>query len=315
MARKQQLLHKYLARKCTQAELEELFQHLREKPNDRAHDEVAQEVWQELYPTDALSSQESEALFQQIRTRIPRKTFPVWRVAAGLTGALIGFALVYYLLVGGQITQTADYGETRTVVLPDQSTVVLNANSSIRYARRWAEDKPREVQLSGEAYFSVQHLANHQSFTVYTENLAVAVLGTEFNVQNRRGNTQVTLNTGKIRLSALGDAPVEVAGLIMQPGEQATLTHDQTFALTTVAPDPVIAWTAHELVFEEASLEEVAQTIEDLYGRPVIIENDSIRQLKLTGTLPNNDISTLLGLLSTIFDIQATEENEQIYLR
>ena len=201
------------------------------------------------------------------------------------------------------------------MVLPDQSTVVLNANSSIRYDRRWAQDEPRTVQLVGEAYFSVQHLENDQPFTVYTDNLAVEVLGTEFNVQHRRGSTQVTLASGKIKLNTLDETLTEAAGIVMQPGEQATLASDHTFTLTAVESAPVLAWTDHQLVFEDTPLEEVARTIEDLYGRPVIIESDSIRQLKLTGTLPSNDMGTLLGLLHEIFAIQVTEEGQQIYLR
>ena len=314
MSRRQRLLRKYFARQCTRAELEELFQYLQQAPVGREDEQIIRDIWQQLHTADELSPQESSALYQQLSGRLTR-TFPVRRVAAGLTGVLFCLALVYYLWIGGSVTQTAGYGETRTVVLPDQSTVVLNANSSIRYDRHWTQDKPRVVQLAGEAYFSVQHLQNNQSFTVYTDNLAVEVLGTEFNVLNRRGGTQVTLASGKIKLNTLNETPAAAAEVIMKPGEQATLTLDHTFTLTPVESAPVLAWTNHELIFENTPLEEVAQTIEDLYGQPVIIESDSIRQLKLTGALPNNDMSTLLGLLREIFAIQVIEKDERIYLR
>ena len=287
---------------------------MQQAPVGREDEQIIRDIWQRLYTADELSPQESSALYQQLSGQLTR-TFPVGRVAAGLTGMLFCLALVYYLWIGESVTQTAGYGETRTVVLPDQSTVVLNANSSIRYDRRWAQDKPRVVQLAGEAYFSVQHLQNSQSFTVHTDNLAVEVLGTEFNVLHRRGSTQVTLASGKIKLNTLNETPTAAAEVIMKPGEQATLTPDHTFTLTPVESAPVLAWTNNELIFEDTPLEEVAQTIEDLYGQPVIIESDSIRQLKLTGTLPNNDMSTLLGLLREIFAIQAIEKDERIYLR
>ncbi len=314
MSRRQRLLRKYFARQCTRAELEELFQYLQQAPVGREDEQIIRDIWQQLHTADELSPQESSALYQQLSGRLTR-TFPVRRVAAGLTGVLFCLALVYYLWIGESVTQTAGYGETRTVVLPDQSTVVLNANSSIRYDRRWAQDKPRVVQLEGEAYFSVQHLQNNQSFTVHTDNLAVEVLGTEFNVLHRRGSTQVTLASGKIKLNTLNETPAAAVEVIMKPGEQATLTPDHTFTLIPVESAPVLAWTNNELIFEDTPLEEVAQTIEDLYGQPVIIESDSIRQLKLTGALPNNDMSTLLGLLHEIFAIQAIEKDERIYLR
>ncbi len=315
MSRRQHLLQKYFARECTRAELEELFQCLQQAPVSRDDDQIIRDIWQQLHAANELSPQESSALYQQLSGQLTRRAFPIGRMAAGLTGVLFCLALVYYLWMGGPVTQTAGYGETRTVVLPDQSTVVLNANSSIRYDRQWAQDKPRMVQLEGEAYFSVQHLQNNQSFTVYTDNLAVEVLGTEFNVQHRRGTTRVTLASGKIKLNTLDETLTAAAGVIMKPGEQATLTPDHTFTLTAVESAPVLAWTNHELIFEDTPLEEVAQTIEDLYGRPVIIESDSIRQLKLTGTLPNDDMNTLLGLLHEIFAIQVVEKDEQIHLK
>lgn len=312
----QKLLQKYFARQCSRAELEELLDYLQVHPEAEEHEEVIQQIWQELHDTQLLSAGQSEALYQQISTRLPRRRMATtWKVAASVVGILISSVLVYYFWINNPINQTAGFGETRTIVLPDQSTVVLNGNSSVRYDRQWRPDTPRRVWLEGEAYFSVQHLANDQSFTVYTDNLAVEVLGTEFNVQSRRGTTQVTLDVGKVKLNALRDSPSKITNVIMRPGEQAILTIDRDFTLTTVETAAVTAWRNNELVFNETPLEVVAQTVEDLYGLPVIIQSDSIRQLKLTGTLPNNDINTLLALLREIFGIQAFEKDEQIQLR
>ncbi|WKN43674.1 FecR family protein [Tunicatimonas pelagia] len=312
----QQLLQKYLAGQCNRAELEELLNYLQNHPEGEAHQDTIQNLWQELHDTQTLTQEQSEELYQQISDRLPRQQVSApWKIAASIGGVLLGLLLVYSLWINGEVTQMAGFAETRTIVLPDQSTVVLNGNSSVRYDRQWDSSAPRQVWLEGEAYFSVQHLANDQSFTVYTDNLVVEVLGTEFNVQSRRGATQVTLDAGKVKLNGLGATATQFANVILQPGEQATLTEQQNFVLTTVETAPVTAWRNHELIFNETPLSEVAHTIEDLYGHPVIIASDSIRQLKLTGTLPNNDMNTLLALLSEIFGIQATEEEGKIQLR
>jgi ferric-dicitrate binding protein FerR (iron transport regulator) len=71
--------------------------------------------------------------------------------------------------------------------LPDNSTVILNANSSLRYQENWEAELLREVWVDGEAFFSVVHTHNHQRFRVnVTDDLKVEVLGTEFNVKDRR---------------------------------------------------------------------------------------------------------------------------------
>jgi len=79
------------------------------------------------------------------------------------------------------------YGETKSVVLPDGSSVVLNANSKLTIASDWNQvDSEREIWLDGEAFFSVIHKKDNKVFRVKTkEGVSVEVLGTTFNVYNR----------------------------------------------------------------------------------------------------------------------------------
>lgn len=87
-------------------------------------------------------------------------------------------------------------------VLPDHSRVTLNANSRVTYYEETHPQPVREVFLEGEAFFSVVHQerASPVPFIVRTPDLTVQVLGTEFNVNTRRGRTQVVLDDGQIEL-------------------------------------------------------------------------------------------------------------------
>ena len=66
------------------------------------------------------------------------------------------------------------------IVLPDSSTVWLNANARLVYPRSF-EDVNRKVSISGEAFFQVRKDKNHP-FIVDIGELQVEVLGTSFNV-------------------------------------------------------------------------------------------------------------------------------------
>jgi len=88
-----------------------------------------------------------------------------------------------------------NFGEIRTITLPDNSKVVLNGNSVLSYASSWDASSVREVKLQGEAYFSVTHTANHQQFRVQAaEGLQVEVLGTKFVVTKRPQKTRIVLS-------------------------------------------------------------------------------------------------------------------------
>lgn len=319
--RKQLLLKKYFHKQCSSDELEELFGYLQHDSEEQYQD-VIQELWNTLHPTSPPSQAESEQLYAQMQKKMDirpsrfRPSARVWRVAATFTGILViaSFLVFYFLKPTGMTTHTTDYGKMTTIELPDSSTVVMNGNSSIRYQDIWEEGALREVWLEGEAYFIVRHLENNTQFKVYTDNLSIEVLGTEFNVTNRRGNTQVTLNTGSIRLDAPTKVPGKLVNIIMKPGEQALLTRDQEFELKVVNPELYTSWKDHELIFEKTPLWQVGQIIEDTYGVNVQFKDSSLQAVEITGSLPNNDLHVLTGMLSEILHVQITRKEDAIYI-
>ncbi len=118
-----------------------------------------------------------------------------------------------------------DYGEKQEVTLPDGSSVILGANSQLYYPRFWDEQKPRLVTLEGEAYFSVTHQANDQKFIVRSGEVEIEVLGTKFNVNNRRGENRVLLEEGSIRLdvSKVDPLSTQAPRILMEPGEMVQI--------------------------------------------------------------------------------------------
>jgi len=140
----------------------------------------------------------------------------LFRWAAALSGVLL--FVIWMFWMQSMETVIAPKGAARTVRLPDGSTVVLNGNSELRYARVWADDMPRAVWLEGDASFTVAHRPDagaDRRFRVHTPNLTVEAEGTEFKVSHWLEATRVTLASGKVRLM-LNDRPDIIE---MKPGE------------------------------------------------------------------------------------------------
>mgnify|MGYP001812689396 FL=1 len=116
------------------------------------------------------------------------------RVAAAVTIIMVGSYFYLNTLDDSFATQ---YAENKEVVLPDSSEILLNADSEITYSsKKW--DKERNVSLEGEAFFKV---AKGKRFTVSTDHGTVAVLGTQFNVENRKGFFEVTCFEGLVSVA------------------------------------------------------------------------------------------------------------------
>lgn len=269
---------------------------------------------------------DSEALLKRIHASIELKpaiaTVPAERsgstwirwAAALLVLAVSGF-IIYYAnhLATARVDFRTAFGENETVVLPDNSVVVLNANSTINYANNWSDDKVREVWLTGEAFFKVQKSPGkgNAKFIVHTEQLSVEVLGTEFDVTNRHGKTKVILNSGKVRLKSEHALNREI---MMKPGELAELSDQHKLVKRTVNPSIYSAWKEGKFIFSKTSLKEIIQIIEDTYGYDVDLDVDGISEETFTGIIPNNNLESLLKVLSESYQVKITTSHDKIQI-
>ncbi len=232
-----------------------------------------------------------------------------WLVAASLT-ILISAGFYFLRDVFVYETFIAENGMVKPVILPDGSKVTLNANSSIRVPRDFMGNENREVWIRGEAFFEVTRKTDLMKFVVHTDNFDVEVLGTKFNINNRRGKTEVMLAEGKVKLLARDRQP-----LIMKPGERVTLSKKQAhFEKKVVRAERYEAWRNNKLVFENTPLAEVADIINDYYGVKIIITDALLSRKQFTGTLPNNDLDVILAALKTAYKIDIKRDKEQIIL-
>jgi ferric-dicitrate binding protein FerR (iron transport regulator) len=199
----------------------------------------------------------------------------------------------------------------KPVVLEDGSRVTLNANSSIKVYRDFFQRKNREVWIKGEAFFEVSRTSDLKKFIVHTKNFDVVVLGTKFNVRDRRGKTQVMLEEGKVKLLARHREP-----LIMKPGEQVTVLKGQdAYNKKMVRRDDYMAWQDSKMIFDNTPLTDVAQAIQDYYGIQIVIADSLLATRQFTGTLPNNDLDVILMALRTAYPMQIERNDEQIIMK
>lgn len=107
------------------------------------------------------------------------------------------FTTSYFLLFNNNPAFKTALAQTKSFNLPDNSEVVLNANSEISYVKKeWG--KKRNLTLKGEAYFKVK---KGKKFTVNTRLGKVTVLGTQFNVKERENYFEVKTYEGLVRVA------------------------------------------------------------------------------------------------------------------
>lgn len=237
--------------------------------------------------------------------------------AGGIAACLAVIFLLKYLPLNQEvqtITVSTEFAEKKEVSLPDGSAVMLNSNSSISYASDW-EESQREVWLKGEAFFDVVKSSDEneefRSFVVHSDNLDVQVLGTSFNVGERRGRTQVTLLTGKVKLENKLEEKREPQ--FLEPGEHAEISLvDREIRKTVVDTEKYASWIDDKLIFEKTELQEIKHVLQDQFGYQVTFRDREIANRQFTGVIKTDNIDVFLQTLELSFDVKIIKEEGEI---
>ena len=149
-------------------------------------------------------------------------------------------------------------GQHLEAMLPDQSRVNLNAQSSISYHPYWWKIN-RKVKLQGEAFFEVQ---KGKKFTVVSEKGTTQVLGTSFNILAREDIYKVTCISGTVKVRSRGGYEA-----ILKPNSKAEINRNgEINILTNIETFPEISWKKNIFLFTAKPVHEVFTEIERQYG-------------------------------------------------
>jgi ferric-dicitrate binding protein FerR (iron transport regulator) len=211
-------------------------------------------------------------------------------------------------------TYKTGFDQVGTVILPDQSRIKLNANSSIRV---WASGRLRkksQVELRGEAHFTVKKKKqwdSYQTMWVHTQSGTVEVTGTVFNVYSRGNKTKVYLREGGVKIKKIPDFPV----IVMHPGDLIQFDKkEKTIFKKKMAPEVVDAWIHNKVVFNKTPLTEVFQHIKDIHGLDFQLEEKVLLEKSFTGVLPANDLNLLIKSLEEVFDVIILRKKDMLLI-
>ncbi|WP_020599673.1 FecR family protein [Spirosoma panaciterrae] len=239
---------------------------------------------------------------------------PVWVVAAGIAVILLSYALIYNPLRTKEI-QTA-YGEIRQITLADGSTVTLNAHSRLHFANDFLDRPSREVWVEGEAFFDVvKRSANGKRvpFVVHANTLKIQVLGTAFNVLNRRDKVDVALEHGSVKVV---DEQNEQNTVMLKPGEKVSQSHEKVrLVKQAIQIDDYTAWKDKVILFKQKSLAEIADMLKDMYNLDVVIDNPALKQETFTGSFPADSAEVFFAKLQRMYPISIHKDGDVVHLK
>ncbi len=259
------------------------------------------------------------SIIEKKRDQLKNKTINLKKLLT-LAASIIGGLIIGILVNLHRIDSTepmyyiahAPKGSVSEVVLPDGSTIILNADSKIRYNID-GKDGIREVYLEGEAWFDVEK-NKEKPFLVHTPLYDVQVTGTQFNVKAYGSDNLLTttLEEGQITLQSTDNFRL-AKDIIIKPGEQATLNKDsRELTVKEVNPKWYTSWKDNKLIFVNMNLKDLEVLLERKYGVNIDIKDKDLLDLHFDGTIKNESILEFLEIIQKTLPINYRINGQQI---
>lgn len=215
--------------------------------------------------------------------------------------AVIAVLFTAYLFINSlDTTIETKIAEKQYFLLPDDSKVVLNANSTINYNKKdWK--KSRELTLNGEAYFNV---SKGKKFLVITQLGIVNVLGTQFNVLARDDNFYIKCYEGLVSVS-FNDTLIKLsAGKKLKIENGVLIKH---YKNNTSSP----GWIANESSFDNTTLAIVLKEFERQYPIKITTENINVNK-RFSGSFTHNNLNLALKSVCDPLNLSFTINGEDV---
>nr|WP_314838725.1 FecR family protein [uncultured Flavobacterium sp.] len=221
------------------------------------------------------------------------KVVPLYKKWMFRVAAIFVFALGIIFTLKNFVaqTETANFGEKTTFLLPDNSEVVLNAGSEIHF-KKWNWNSNRHLELNGEAYFKV---AKGKRFEVQTNLGKVSVLGTQFNVKARKNRFDVVCYEGRVKVN------YAKSQILLTQGQSVTFENGKQVNRNTNTLKP--EWMDNQITFYKENIKSLVDEVQRQYNVTIEVNAKDTTSL-FTGKLPTKNLDVALQIISTTYNLE-----------
>ncbi|SHM58580.1 FecR family protein [Mucilaginibacter sp. OK098] len=312
-------LVKYLLGETNAAENRETEQWINENDANRKYYADFKLIWQESERIAANSNPDEDGAWLRLQNRISinndQQIQPI-KSASKFTWLKIAASILLISVIGyfafDQFFGTELISNSSTVALtkglPDGSSVTLNSNSQLSYPNHFSGGQ-RLVELNGEGFFKITP-DKTKPFIIKINAVTVTVVGTSFNVKNVKGKTEVTVETGIVKVNSHGKQ------VLLHPGQKVIA--DEGLSNLTVQETRGSLYNYYitkALICDRTPLYELVDKLNQVYGSHIQIAGKQLHNLPITTTFKGQTLQQVLNVIAETFKIKIESKGNLILLK
>lgn len=316
------LIEKQLKGQATSGETASLQQW---RGENTSHDTVyrqLEKVWQESGAILTEKKYDTQSAWDKVDLRLENgnKKAPVPLVRGMITRLAAAACILGILFFAGWLVlrkntpalQVAKAEQTnKPITLPDGTQVVLRKGATLSYPETFTGNA-REVSLTGEAFFEVQHDATHP-FRIQTVRAILEVLGTSFSINTGDQQDELIVTTGKVLFTNK-----------MATGEKHIITPQQYskldakgFEIKALNDPNFLSWKTGLLQFDNTPIDQVAAALSKHYNATITADNSLLKQPKIptiSARFNQQSLDAVLDEIKLLVNISHRKQNDTIIL-
>jgi transmembrane sensor len=237
-------------------------------------------------------------------TKAPRRRRIV--AATALAASLAGVAAFDQLALVLRADARTGVGETRVIRLDDGSRVTLAGRSAVAF--HYDERRRAVTLLEGEAFFEAAPDAA-RPFVVTAAGASVTALGTAFDIALGAAGAQVSVAEHAVSVES-GGSMVRV-----EEGRRTAFVEGAPASPPSpTAVDDRTAWRRGRLIFVDRPLGEVVDILARYHRGYVVVADDALRRLRVTGVFDAKDPIGALRAIEASLDLDAVHLTDYLVL-
>ncbi|MBK1438881.1 FecR domain-containing protein [Parapedobacter sp. ISTM3] len=206
--------------------------------------------------------------------------------------------------------------QVKKIMLPDSSQIWINAQSRIRIPEPFENAQKREIFLDeGEAFFEVAPNPE-KPFIVHHGTMHTEVLGTAFNIRNYRQLEHVIVGVqhGKVSVTSSGQHAFYQELTALQ--QLVYDTKAAAFSRGTIASENLLAgWRTGVIDLYEASIDELALALRNLYGVELKLGAEHLRDHRYTLTIRSTHrLEETMKVICSVHHNQYRRKNNEVII-
>ena len=254
---------------------------------------------------------EEEQTEENVRSLIP------WKYAVAVAAVFI-LAMVFFIFNPSflrnedNLISLVPTQETNQFILPDSTSVAINAGAMIEYDQMNFGSTDRKVYLgTGEVYFDVAHNPE-KPFIIHTDRLEIKVLGTKFIVTEDKVSQSTTVKVieGKVSFKKLDMA--DKAQIITRDRQMSYSADEDTFESINEIKDLDLFWVNQLLIFRETSLNTVFHSLSKNYNVTIDYDTTNLSDCELTARFEGETIDEIASSIALSMNLRYTLANDTL---